>query len=437
MSQDLSLTLDDVPVTPQVGAGVAGLTERLQAVTRKASGTYESHEEALRLPADPSILSEVTHLVQKYWTNQLKYVVVIGIGGSNLGAKAVVEALQGTMGAHLGHAPQLLFADTVSPRLLLDLEQIMLQKVAYAEEVVINLVSKSGATTESIANFDILYASLAKRFPDLLARVVVTTDHGSKLWSLAEEHGVGLLPLPKEIGGRWSVFSTVGLFPLMLAGVSAEELLAGARSVTESALARENAPLRYATALYRAHKGGATMVNFFFFNPEFESLGKWARQLYAESLGKEKDRSGKVVHAGITPIVSIGSTDLHSMAQLYLGGPRDKFTLFTYVPERTKLQVSTDGMFLPLVSGLAGKSPEELMGAIYDGVRAAYATHQLPRGEMRLSAISPYAIGQFLQFHMIAVVYLAEMLHVDPFDQPNVEDYKKVTREILERQQKQ
>lgn len=433
MTQDLSLHLDDVPVTPQISHGIGELTDRLRSLCKKSSGPYESHEEAVRLPGDSSILSEVTHMVQKYWTNQLKYVIVVGIGGSNLGAKAVVEALQGTMGGHLGKTPQLLFADTVSPRLMLDLEQIMRERVTYSEEIVINLISKSGATTESIANFDLLFSTLEKRFRDLIARVVVTTDHGSKLWTLAEKHNIGLLPLQKEIGGRWSVFTTVGLFPLMLAGVNAEELLAGARSVSESAFQRENAPLRYATALFRAHRNGVSMVNFFFFNPEFESLGKWARQLYAESLGKEKDRSGKVVHAGITPLVSIGSTDLHSMAQLYLGGPRDKFTMFTYVPERSKLKVSTDGLFLPLVAGLPGKTPDELMSAIYEGVVSAYASHQLPRGEIRLSAISPYAIGQYLQFHMIAVMYLADMLHVDAFDQPNVEDYKKFTREILER----
>jgi hypothetical protein len=102
-------------------------------------------------------------------------------------------------------------------------------------------------------------------------------------------------------------------------------------------------------------------------------------------------------------------------------------------PGHLVLKVSADGLFLSLVAGLPGKTPDELMSAIYEGVVSAYASHQLPRGEIRLSAISPYAIGQYLQFHMIAVMYLADMLHVDAFDQPNVEDYKKFTREILER----
>jgi glucose-6-phosphate isomerase len=431
MKQHTHLTLEHVPSTPSIGTSIDTLTERLRAIARVATGVYETHEHSLRLPFDAAMRGEVAHCAQRYWTNQLRFVLVIGIGGSNLGAKAVYDALSSSFGSAEGK-PKMLFADTVSPRFLTDLEHLLLREVSYPEEIVINLISKSGATTESVVNAEIILAMLAERFPEILARVVVTTDRDSPLWKIAEKEGLGVLPIPKEVGGRFSVFSPVGLFPLALAGIDVDELCAGGRDAFETALEEENAPLRLATAVFRSMRSGVSVLNFFLFNPEMESMGKWARQLYGESLGKEKDRTGKTIHAGITPIVSIGSTDLHSMAQLYLGGPRDKFTLFTYISERTHRRVPKKGVFLPLVAGVAGRSPDEVMSAIYQGVRSAYMSHRLPFGELAFSAVSPYALGQFFEFHMLTVIYLGELLHVNTFDQPNVEDYKRVTRSILE-----
>ncbi len=380
---------------------------------------------------------EVLNQVERSWNTQLSYVVVIGIGGSNLGAKAVYDALRGNPSGEKG-SPSLLFFDTVSASPLSVFEELLHTKIQYPEEIVVNLISKSGGTTESIANFEIIYAMLVKRFSGtegearVRSRVVLTTDHDSKLWKLGEKEEIALLSLPKNIGGRFSVFSAVGLFPLALVGVDINALLAGAKDVIDSFLTKENHALRFAEGVYRSEKYGASILNFFFFNPELESLGKWARQLYGESLGKQYDKRGKEVHAGITPIVSIGSTDLHSMAQLYLGGPRDKITLFVYVPERSHVKVPKHGLFLGLVPSVAGKSPEAIMQAIYSGTVAAYHTHRLPYCEAFLPAISPYALGMFLQWHMLAVMYLGEMWHLNTFDQPNVEDYKRVTKQLLE-----
>jgi glucose-6-phosphate isomerase len=432
MKQSLRLTLEHIPSSPQIGEGVVRLTETVRAIMR-ATGPYVTHEHALRLPFDVGIRSEVTRIVERYWNTQLKYVLVVGIGGSNLGAQAIYEALRGTHDELATVSTKIIFLDTVSVRVLHDIEKIIVRDVAYPEEIVVNIISKSGATTESIVNMEVICDALERHLPEIRSRIVVTTDHGSKLWKVAEHEHFGLLSIPKEVGGRFSVFTPAGLFPLALAGIKIEELCDGAREALESSLCEENVALRFATALYRSMHHGVSIVNFFFFNPELESLGKWARQLYGESLGKERDRSGAVVHAGITPLVSIGSTDLHSMAQLYLGGPRDKFTLFVRVPEPTLVKVPPAGVFLSLVPGIACKTPDEIMGAIYQGVKAAYGTHRLPSGEILLASISPYTLGQFLEFHMLTVMYLGEMLHVNTFDQPNVEDYKRVTRSILEK----
>jgi glucose-6-phosphate isomerase len=230
------------------------------------------------------------------------------------------------------------------------------------------------------------------------------------------------------------VFTPVGLFPLALVGVDIQELLLGAKDFLRSNFSGENHSLRLAETIFRAHHDGAKLCNFFFFNPELESVGKWARQLYAESLGKEHDKTGKVVHSGLTPIVSIGSTDLHSVGQLYFGGPKDKFTLITYVKSPSRLVIPKDGLFTSLVPGIGGRSPDEIMQAIYGGTVIAYNNHKLPYGEVMLPDISPYSLGMFLEWQMISVMYLAELFHVDAFDQPNVEDYKKVMRDILNTQ---
>ncbi len=428
--QHLNFTHSNIP-SSVVPSRITLYTEHLKEVLGEHDTNYKTHEHALRLPLDKHMLSDVTHMVQRYWNTQLRYIIVVGIGGSNLGAKAVYDAIRGTQDGMSDGYPKLIFLDTVSSRLLTDIERMLEVEVSYPDEILVNLISKSGNTTESIANFEILYEYLAHRFPSIASRIVVTTDHNSKLWQLAEKNKISLLAIPKEVGGRFSVFSPVGLFPLALTGIDIEAFIEGGKDCLSLCFEKENHALRFAEAVYRAGRHGATIINFFFFDPEFESLGKWMRQLYGESLGKEKDKSGKVVRTGITPIVSIGSIDLHSMAQLYLGGPKDKFTLFVHAAHSSHFKVSSSGLFAELVPGIAEKSPESIMKAIYEGTKAAYHSHKLPYGEVILPSISPYTLGMLLQWQMLAMVYLGELMHVNIFDQPNVEDYKKVTREIL------
>ena len=429
--QGFVLTFEHVPTTPLIPERLSTYAGLISEVIAKKSGPYEKGEDALRLPQDPSVLADVTHMVQRYWNTQLRYVIVVGVGGSNLGAKAVYDALRGTLDGLLDGFPKLIFLDTVSPKLLGDLVRLLEVDVSYKEEIVVNLISKSGSTTESVANFEMLHAYLLKRFPTINDRIVVTTEKDSPLWNIAEKHKFGVL-LHQHVGGRFSVFSSVGLLPLGLVGIDISSFTEGGKETLRQCLLGNDQAMRFATALYRATKHEVTTVNFFFFNPELESLGKWSRQLYGESLGKEHDKSGNLVHEGITPIVSIGSTDLHSMAQLYLGGPRDKFTLLMHVKEATHMRVPASLIFKNVISGINGKQPVELMDAIYQGVRSAYGKHKLPFAEVGFHAINPYTLGMFLSWQMLSVVYLAELLHVNAFDQPNVEDYKKVTKQILE-----
>jgi len=419
-------------------------TEHLSDVVKEASKkkiNYEEVESSINLPFDLEAQKSVMEVAERTRTNFLKYIIVVGIGGSNLGTKAVIDGLRGTVDSFLEankETPKIIFVDTTSPKLLEGIHKILEENVEIPEEVIVNIISKSGTTTETIANFEIVYSFLKERFKgdDVVEkRVVVTTDYGSKLWKEASERGFELLTIPKNVGGRYSVFSMVGLFPLVLAGVNVEQLLEGARIMVGRCVKKdvsENPALASAVLVYLHNQKGVSINNTFFFNPHLESVGRWYRQLMGESIGKKYGVDGSEVNAGITPIVSIGSTDLHSMAQLYLGGPRDKFTTFIYAPGNSKEVVVPTGLVLPgLVEGIEGKELSGIMSAIFDGVKEAYKKNGLPSAEVILENINEYTLGQFLQFKMFEIMYLARLLGVNAFDQPNVEDYKKETKKIL------
>ena len=242
------------------------------------------------------------------------------------------------------------------------------------------------------------------------------------------------------IRDRYSVFSPVGLFPLGLLGINIEHLLDGARSMRNTCIDIDiqNNPAAIGAAVqYQHYKSGKNITDLFLFSNDLESVGKWHRQLMAESLGKEFNKKGERVNIGITPTVSIGSTDLHSMAQLYLGGPHDKFTTFVRVENSTShINVPRLEGYSELVSGIQEKSLKDIMDAILEGTKSAFRKDGRPFVEITLPDKSEHSIGQFLQFKMIETIYLAYLLDVNPFDQPNVESYKSETRKILARKKK-
>ena len=407
---------------------LAPYTELVRHVLK--TGGYQEFESSINLPFDAELLAEVLRMRDALHTPLLKYVIVIGIGGSNLGAKALYDALHGAFDVfESDRFPNLVFLDTTSPAFLSHIEKFIDTHIASAEEVAVNVISKSGSTTESIANVEIVMNLLRGRFNNAGERLVVTTDTDSLLWNSAKERGIRTLPIPALVGGRFSVLSSVGLFPLSLIGYDIEGLRNGARYVLEDFVLRgsveQNLSLTAAATLFNAKEKGRIINDNFFFNPELESIGKWHRQLMAESLGKEKSLDGSVINTGITPIVSIGSVDLHSVAQLYFGGPKDKFTTFVSAGETEDgMRMPDDRLFKTLAPELAERSPNEIMRAILDGVKAAYAKNDMPYMEVVLPSVSAHTLGMFLQFNMLSIMYLGKLRNVNAFDQPNVEAYK-------------
>jgi len=398
---------------------------------------YEEKESSLLLPSDHETYEEVLGIKNTLCGDSLKYVFVIGIGGSNLGTKAIYDALLGHFDAYdKDRFPKIFFLDTSDTKTL-QKTLTFLNILQKEEEFLVNIVTKSGGTTETIANAEIVLGGVLNKFNDEgLKRVVITSDAESLLTKSAKEKGIHTLSIPPLVGGRFSVFSAVGLFPLLCVGIDVEALLQGAsdmlgRSLDESI--SKNIAMQSATVLYLLRRKGKIIHTSFIFHPELKSLGDWYRQLLAESIGKLEDEKGNTVHTGITPEVSIGSTDLHSVAQLYLGGPKDKVTTFITVQKIGGIvSIPDERVFKNVIPSISGKTAEEIMKAILDGTKKAYIKGELPFMEAILEEVSAYEIGQFMQFKMCEIMYLAKLLNIDAFNQPSVEDYKVETKKILD-----
>jgi glucose-6-phosphate isomerase len=266
---------------------------------------------------------------------------------------------------------------------------------------------------------------LSERFDDVADRFIVTTDKCSNLWEKMEKENITLLSIPENVGGRYSVFSSVGILPLALAGVDVEMLLKGAMDMRNKCLNEEmidNPAVVSALILFLNLKKNKVINDNFFFNSELEALGKWYRQLMGESLGKDEK--------GITPTVSVGSVDLHSVGQLYVGGVKNK--IFSFIKSNGDSGVDIpSGIFSDLLKDTKGKSSADILDAIFEGVTTVYSKNKIPFVEIILNGVSPKTIGEFMQFKMMEMVYLGALLGVNPFNQPDVEAYKSETKRIL------
>ena len=399
---------------------------------------YSDDRASINLPDDIKQLEKLKVVVKRKLELNPKYLILVGIGGSNLGTIAVQEAIFGKLYNLKDPDVKILYADTVDSDLIHDIVSLIEPVLKNGENVLINVISKSGGTTETIANFEVLVSILKKYKTDYEKYIIATTDKYSRFWNFATERGFEVLEIPKKVGGRFSVFSPVGLFPLGMIGIDIKNLLIGARLIKNKCLninIEENPASRSASLIYLNRLKGKNILDLFLFCSDLESIGKWYRQLMGESIGKEFDVDNNRVFEGITPTVSIGSTDLHSMAQIYLGGPYDKFTTFVRVVKfRETVDIPDNPDYNRLVKGIQSKPMSEIMNAILDGVQQAFRNGKRPFFEILLPDKSDFSIGQLLQFMEMQIMFLAHLLKVNPFDQPNVELYKIETKKILEKE---
>jgi glucose-6-phosphate isomerase len=424
-TQDMGISPTDIGKS---AAAVDTYRAHLESVMNKTD--YAALESSLHLPLDASYRAEIMEMVNKKKTKALKYVVVVGIGGSNLGTKAIYEAVHmyRDMFDATSNEPRMFFLDTVDPEMTGAFVRFMKKNVHVGDEILVVIISKSGGTTETLVNAEIILKELRETALNWKDRCVVITDFGSRLWKEADTNGISALRIPQLVGGRYSVFSAVGLFPLALCGIDTDALMKGAREALTKGIGKEvkkNDSLLSAIFLDFHARHGKNIADTFLFHTELESLGKWYRQLMGESIGKD----GK----GISPTVTVGSIDHHSIVQLYLGGPADKSTTFLYTKssERTAMPKHT---VLALSTPFAGRDEAGIMDAIRKGTAEAYKKQQRPFVQIELEQISEYELGWFMQFKMMEMMFLGKLLGVNAFDQPHVELYKIETKKMLDLQ---
>lgn len=408
------------------------LDKEIKALQRARKTKYESVYASINLSDDKETRLKCSKLAMKHKSATM--LIVVGIGGSNLGTMAIQEAVQGKLHNET-KLPKVYYADTVDSNSILDILHIMEHELKGKGNVAINVISKSGGTTETIANFEILVEALKKKRKDYREWVTVTTSKGSKFDKFAKKEGYSRLYIPEKVGGRYSVFSPVGLYPLALMGLDITGLTKGANEMVKHCTQEfnKNPAAQSAVEIFEKSKKGINIIDHFFFSTNLESVGKWYRQLMGESIGKEHNKRGKIINAGLTPTVSIGSTDLHSMAQLYLGGPKDKFTIFVTADPSHTHSVPRLKRYAKLIPVIQGKKLTKLMDAIFKGTISAFKKDKREYCHIHLKDHKAYSIGQFLQFKMIEMMFLGALLNVNPFDQPAVEKYKIETKKVLRR----
>jgi len=415
-----------------IGARLRPEIERIAAAQNTG---YTSPYASVNLAHDQNLRDSVHALAHKKKELQPTVLLVVGIGGSNLGTIAVLEALYGKYYNEQQPDIKVYFADTVDTDHIYDIIALIEQEMEKENNILIAMISKSGTTIETVAIADIFIYLLKKyKGSEYHQYIVAITDEGSKLWDFAVGHKFDCLAIPAHVGGRYSAFSAVGLFPLALLGVDIGELHTGAQGMVAACMSTDffNNPAALSAAiLVHNYQNGFVIHDTFLFSVDLESMGKWYRQLMGESIGKARISDGKPV--GITPTVSIGSTDLHSVAQLYLGGPHDKFTTFVSVEQsKSDVEVPEKPIFHKLVASLGNKPLSSIMTAILKGVQLAYAQQKRPFVGVNIPEKSATLVAQFMQFKMLEMMYLGYLLEVNPFDQPHVELYKEETRKMLD-----
>lgn len=376
-------------------------------------------------------------------------VLSIGIGGSYLGNRVLRDALLGTHYNAFppearGGAPELHFAgfhlDPLESRAIVDLvraraEAKRLQAGAAPLRVILLAVSKSGTTTETLASTLSLIRALEQVLgtrPELAA----LTAPGSVLSDLVKRIGGEELPFPEGIGGRWSVLTPVGLVTAAVTGVDVRGLLDGARAAQDAIAqaggdAGRDAALLYAL-LHHLHgaKGRAGAV-FMPYSERLRCVSEWYVQLLAESLGKEKDRQGREGPFGRTPIVAVGTTDMHAQTQLHQEGPHDKTVTTVDVADWGAATVADRVPEEAVAGKLAGKTFSALNTLAREANEDALRGSGRPSDAWILDRIDARTIGAFLYTLMASVAYEGELLDVCAYDQPGVEAYKKIMKARL------
>ena len=347
--------------------------------------------------------------------------VVIGIGGSYLGARGVIECLcSPNYNLKKKDTPNIYFIGNGLSSDQLSETMELLDGVDFS----VNVISKSGTTTEPAVAFRFFRRLLEKRYgkEGAAARIYATTDrHKGALKSLADANGYETFVVPDDIGGRYSVLTAVGLLPIAVAGINIGELMAGAQSMMEVCRADDiavNPAWQYAAARYELYQDGKKIELLASFEPSFRFMAEWWKQLYGESEGKD----GK----GLFPASVEFTADLHSMGQYIQQGERHLFeTVVRFGPSAHENPVPYDDGNGDGLNFLAGKTLDFIREQAMDGTLIAHVEGGVPNITVQVGRRNAFTLGELIYFFEYACGLSGYLLDVNPFDQPGVEAYKK------------
>ena len=366
-------------------------------------------------------------------------VLVLGIGGSALGGMAMTEALLKPYWNLLSEEqrdgmPRIFFLDNIDPDTMTGLLDFL-----DLSKTLVNVITKSGSTAETMSQFMIVKDRLEKELGDNYRyNIVATTDKRTGiLRQIAEQEGYKTFVVPDDVGGRFSVFSAVGLLPMALVGIDIDALVNGIKDMD---LALKNTDIKENIAAQNAlihylmdTKKGKNMSVMMPYSSRLKYVSDWYVQLWAESLGKNKDNEGNDVHVGPTPIKALGATDQHSQIQLYNEGPNNKIINFIRVENFDNILEIPNIFEYTGINYLAGKTVNRLMNAEADSTRVALADYERPTVTISIPKVDAYNLGQLLYMFEVQTAIAGALYNINTFNQPGVEQAKNYTYALMGR----
>ena len=380
-------------------------------------------------------VKEYAAMVQGRFDN----ILVLGIGGSALGGLAVTEALLKPFWNLLSPEqreglPRIFFLDNIDPDYMVGLLNVLDLK-----KTLVNVITKSGSTAETMSQFMIVKNILEQELGDNYRyNIVATTDKKTGiLRQIAEQEGYKTFVVPDDVGGRFSVFSAVGLLPFALVGIDIDEIVNGIKDMD---LALKNTDIKENIAAQNAlihylldTKKGKNLSVMMPYSSKLKYVSDWYVQLWAESLGKNKDKDGNDVCVGPTPIKALGATDQHSQIQLYNEGPNNKVINFIRVKNFDNTLAIPNIFEYTGIGYLGGKTINQLINAEADSTCVSLADYKRPTVSIYLDKVDGYNVAQLLYMLEVQTAIAGELYNIDTFNQPGVEQAKNYTYALMGR----
>lgn len=383
------------------------------------------------------IVEDITATAKEVRAN-FKNFVVLGIGGSALGPIAVFQALKHMRYNELPEekrgGPKFYVEDNIDPE-----RMNALLDVIDVKDTIFNVITKSGATSETMSQYLVITNVLKEKLGDNYNKHIIATTSKDKgnLIKLAQENNYKTFYIPDSVGGRFSQLSPVGLLPAAVLNIDIKALLEGAASMIEQCNNQDpnkNPALMLATLQYISMNKGKNISVMMPYADSLKYIADWYCQLWGESLGKERDLNGNMVYVGQTPVKALGVTDQHSQVQLYTEGPFDKVLTFIAVENfRSEVTIPQGCKEFPNVNFLCGTTMGNLLNTERKATEYALVKAQRLNNTIIVPEVNEFSIGQILMLFMLETAYCGALLNIDTFNQPGVEEGKNATYALFGR----